>query len=119
MSFVIHTHFGQSDEIADLLTQAGIKHRRRTTPMGVPMNSGQAIEIATDLAPHAVWASALATVLKAWISARSTRKANITTKENSVEFITEGMSAKETEALLLSAKKLMVFDTDPPRKKKG
>lgn len=119
MPFVVHSTFSESEELLGLLQNAGLTCNVRRPPIGVVINSGQGIEIATDLAPHAVWAAAIASVVRAWLSARASRKANITTTENTVEFITEGMSAKEVEKIIASARALMVIDTDPPKKKRG
>ncbi len=118
MSFVVYTTFDESEELCVLLRGSGLKCSVRRPSVGVVMNSGQGIDIATELVPHAVWATAVATVIRAWLSARASRKANITTKGNTVEFITEGMSVKEIEQLMASAKGLMAIDTDPPKKKK-
>lgn len=118
MPFVVHTTSDESEELQSLLQNAGLTCRVRRPPIGVVMNSGQGIEIATDLAPYAIWAAAVASVLRAWLSARASRKANITTTKNTVEFITEGMSVEEIERLMVHAKGLMLIDTDPPKKKK-
>ena len=117
---VAHIMTGRDEPFCQMLDDAGVKYARRPRPVGVIMNAGDAIQIATDIAPHATWAAAVASVLIAWIKSRTSRKVNFTTKDNQVEHAFEGMSVDEIERLLKVSKSIMVIDTDPkPKEKDG
>jgi hypothetical protein len=117
---VAHIITGKDDPFCRMLDDAGVKYVRKPRPVGVVMNSGDAIQIATDIAPHATWAAAIASVLIAWIKSRTSRKVNFTTKDNQVEHAFEGMSVDEIERLLKVSKSIMVLDTDAkPKDKDG
>jgi len=112
-SLIVHLLDGKGNPFCRLLDDAGIAYERRPRPVGVILNSGDAIQIATDLAPHATWAAAVAWVIIAWIKSRASRKVTFTTTENEVQHAFEGMSVEEIERLLRVSKSIMVFDTKP------
>jgi hypothetical protein len=60
---------------------------------------------------NAAMRGALATVIVAYINARRSRKAIITTNENTVVHV-EGISTEEIEWILTHAKNLTAFDPD-------
>jgi hypothetical protein len=109
---IVHVLAGGDDPFCQMLDEAGISYSRDPKPCGIVMDAGDTIRIAADLAPHAVWATALASVLKAWIKSRNSRKVNFTTKDNEVIHAFEGMTPDEIERLLRTSKSIMVIDTN-------
>ena len=113
---VVHVLAGADDDFYEMLDEAGVAFTRRLPQSGVIMNAGDSIEVLQNLASGGVWIGALATVIVKWIKARSSRKVIVTTKENEVVHVFEGMSAEEIERILKATRDLAIIDTEPKSK---
>jgi hypothetical protein len=90
--------------------RAGVAYEVLRPPPGVIMNSGELVDLAKFAKDHAGWAVAAATVLAAWLSAKSTRKIMVTLKDNTIVH-TEGLSVDEFAKVLERAKETMVMES--------
>lgn len=92
------------------LDQAGIAYQRRTPQFGVILNSGLAVTIGAVAGSAA---TALATVLVAWLKARSSRKIIVTLESRGTVQI-EGYSVEQVRDLVPTITHLAAIDTRPP-----
>lgn len=92
------------------MDEAGVKYEWHTPKPqpGVIMNvTGEVLQFLEHSIP---WAS-IATVLVAWLRARSSRKIIVTTKDNKV-IHAEGYSVEQFEQILAQAREATVIDTE-------
>ena len=105
-----------SETLLSELDAAGVEYSHRRPPPGLPMASGETIEIATLIKDAVPWA-AIASVLVAWLRSRSSRKVILTLNDKKV-FHAEGMSLDEIQQLLPQTKNVAACETKKPEKPK-
>ena len=101
-----------SDSFPAALDEAGIEYEKRTPrfPPGVIVAAtGDVLQLVEHAVP---WAS-VATVLVAWIRAKSARKIMVTMPDKRV-IHAEGFSREEFEQILQKATEVAVFDLNKP-----
>jgi hypothetical protein len=95
--------------IVNLLNEHQVPYEMRMARMGVPMNSGETIEIVKAVGNVAVW-GALASVVVAFIRAKAGRKVIITTEDKTVVHA-EGYSVEQLAEVLKLAATVTAIDT--------
>lgn len=90
-----------------LLDEHQVQYNEMRFKANVPMASGFMTEILTG---SGVWATALASVIHAYLKNRRSRKCIIMTKDNEIIYC-EGMSQKGIERCLKDAKNLTAIET--------
>jgi len=107
MSSLSATTFKDSHQsFLKALDVEGIRHSTRMQFSQVPMASGIAVEIMVS----GGWGVLAAAVL-AWAHVRSSRKINVTLKNNKTVWL-KGYSADEAARILESADRITVIDTE-------
>ena len=107
-----------SETLLSDLDSAGIEYISYRPPIGVILNGpGEIIQIVKDASGTIPWL-AVATVFHAWLKHRSSRKINITTKNNKVAMIeANGFSVEEIAKILPHCKNLIAMETKKPKNK--
>jgi len=112
-SIRVHLHKNSCKPFTDLLNENGVEFIERRPSPGVIMNAGQIVEILNALQIPSIAAS-LATVICAFVKARSSRKLIITTNDNQI-IHAEGYNEKEIQRLLQNIKNITAIDTESGR----
>lgn len=107
----MHLALFRNSEVSflQLLNDADVSYEKRYPNSGSVMASGTMIV----LGQTAAIAGSVATIIVAWLKARSSRKVIITLKDKQVVHL-EGYSAGEVKALLQVADQVAVIDTLSP-----
>lgn len=90
------------------LNAHGVRYQMRAVRSGVPMASGEALEIVKVLGSATFW-PAVASVVVAFINKRNGRKVIITTRDQTVVHA-EGLSMAELERVLEAAANITAID---------
>lgn len=109
-SISVHLFKNSYKPFTDLLVQNGVTFEERHPPAGVIMNAGETVEILNALQIPSIAAS-LATVICAFVRARSSRKIIITLKDNQIVHA-EGYSEKEIQSILSNVKNITAIETE-------
>jgi hypothetical protein len=107
-SLPVHVFKDSFGPFLALLNENQVRYRMREQRAGVPMASGGVIEV---LQSAAMWGG-LASVIIAFLKVGHGRKVIITTKDDKV-IHAEGLTRKELELILESAKNLTAIETKP------
>ncbi|MBB2484661.1 hypothetical protein H5407_05415 [Mitsuaria sp. WAJ17] len=94
------------------LNAHGVRYQMRAVRSGVPMASGEALEIVKVLGSATFW-PAVAAVVVAFINKRNGRKVIITTQDKTAVHA-EGLSMVELEKVLKAAAHFTAIDPNPP-----
>jgi hypothetical protein len=105
----IHVFKDSFRPVVELLNEHRVPYEMRMARMGVPMASGETIEIVKAVASAAMW-GALATVVVAFIRAKAGRKVIITTEDKTIVHA-EGYSEEQLAEILKLAASMTAIDT--------
>jgi hypothetical protein len=99
-AILLHGNKEAFASLKPLLEESGINFKeKQILRFGVSANAGNVIEII-----QAIGGLGIAGVLIAWVNARSKRFVYITTKDNKVEIISQGYSAKQANHFIEQAR---------------
>ena len=110
----VHLFKSSFGPFLELLNEKGLKYRMRAVRSGVPMASGEALELIKAIGDATFW-PAVAAVVVAFINRRNGRKVIITTKDKTVVHA-EGLSLAELEHVLELAENITAIDPNPNEK---
>jgi hypothetical protein len=96
----------------ELLNEHDRRYEMREVGSGVPMASGNSLEIIKVIGAAAFW-PAVAAVVIAFINGRNGRKVIITTKDKMIVHA-EGLSLPELERVLQIAENMIAIDPNTP-----
>ena len=106
----VHLFKSSFGAFLQLLNEHEVKYQMRTVRSGVPVASAETLEILKVVGSAAFWPS-LATVVVAFIRARSGRKVIITTQGKTV-IHANGLSMQELQIVLQHAANITAIDTN-------
>lgn len=104
----VHLFKSSFGPFVDELNAHGLRYQLRAVRAGVPMASGEALEIVKALGSATFW-PALAAVVVAFINKRNGRKVIITKRDQTVVHA-EGLSLAELEKVLAAAANITAID---------